>query len=57
MKVNQNMNFDPVRALYNKNIEIKEDFMKRFHRDLEIDDEIANMEVDTSAYDAIFTRA
>jgi hypothetical protein len=51
------MNFDPVRALYNKNIEIKEDFMKRFHRDLEIDDEIANMEVDTSAYDAIFTRA
>jgi hypothetical protein len=57
LKVNQNINFDPIKALYNKNIEIKQDFFKRFDRDLEIDDEIANMEVDTSAYDALFARA
>lgn len=51
------MNFDPLKALYNKNLEIKQDFFKRFDRELEIDDEIAKMKVDTSAYDALFSRA
>jgi hypothetical protein len=56
LKVNENINFDPIRALYNKNVEIQEEFFKRFDRKLEIDDQIASLDVDMSTYDAIFIR-
>lgn len=54
--MNENINFDPIRALYNKNVEIQEEFFKRFDRKLEIDDQIASLDVDMSTYDAIFIR-
>lgn len=43
-------NFDPFKALYNKNLEIKEEFTKRFQRDLPIDDLVDKLEVDISAF-------
>lgn len=57
LKSNQKVSFDPIRALHQKNLEIKEEFLRRFDRVLSLDDEIAKMEVNTSAYDALFSRA
>ena len=57
LKSSQKVSFDPIRALHQKNLEIKEDFLRRFDRVLSLDDEIAKMEVDTSAYDTLFSRA
>lgn len=38
--------FDPSKALYNRNLAIKDEFMCRFQRDLRIDDLINNLQVD-----------
>jgi hypothetical protein len=38
--------FDPVRALHNKNVEIKEDFLRRFERDFQIDNLVDSLELD-----------
>lgn len=57
LKTNQKVNFDPIKALHHKNLEIKEEFLKRFNRVLSLDDEIGKLQVDTSAYDALFSRA
>ena len=57
LKTNQKVNFDPIKALHHKNLEIKEEFLRRFDRELILDSEIAKLEVDTSFYDALFSRA
>lgn len=38
LKANQKVNFDPIKALHHKNIEIKEEFLRRFNRTLKLDD-------------------
>ena len=42
--------FDPHKALYNKNMEIKNEFLKRFQRDLDIDAEVDSLQVDITAF-------